>query len=288
MRCLNPLTSGRVVFGCGQCMPCRFNRRRTWTHRIMLEALVHEKKCFVTLTYSDDHNDGQLHPEHLSGWLKRFRKHFPPRSIRFFAVGEYGDTTQRPHYHAAVFGLESCAGGPVRDGACQCSSCTVVRKTWGFGHVLVGTLAAESAQYLCGYVVKKMTHASDPRLQGRVPEFARMSLWPGIGAHALANIVIALKKYGQEDRLPSQLGHGQKKMPLGRYLRMKLSKELGHSPELKERLTDEALSEAYEQLQLVRSYAFATEKTVREVFREVNEPHSRQLEARFKAKARSL
>lgn len=254
----------------------------------MLEAMCHEEKCFVTLTYSDGNNSGSLHPEHLRDWLKRLRRGVEPRRIRFFAVGEYGDSTGRPHYHAAVFGLGSCVGGPVIGGECKCSSCSVVRKTWGFGHVLVGTLEEASAQYLCGYVVKKMTRSDDVRLKGRQAEFARMSLRPGIGALAMSSVVAALRKYQSEESSVSQLRQGRKLMPLGRYLRAQIMKDLGLSEAQRERMTDEALSQAYEELQLVRGVAFATERSVREVFREVNEPYSRQLEGRLKVKARSL
>lgn len=255
----------------------------------MLEALTHAEKSFVTLTYSDENNDRDLHPEHLQGWLKRLRRRFPPKSIRFFAVGEYGDKSERPHYHVALFGFGSCVGGAIRDGACQCSQCSVVRETWGFGHVLVGTLEEASAQYLCGYVVKKMTRPDDIRLRGRHAEFARMSLRPyGIGAPAMAMIVGALKRYGREEFVPSQLRQGKKLMPLGRYLRDKIFEGLEYDEDRRSAAGEKALSAAYEELQLVRSVAFQTEKTVREVFREMNEPFSRQLEARQNMKARSL
>lgn len=209
-------------FGCGQCMPCRYNRRRLWTHRIVLEALKHERSSFVTLTYDAEHlpPGGTLVPRDVTLWLKRLRKELSPLSLRYFLVGEYGDESWRPHYHAALFG--------VSPGDSQ-----VVLDSWGKGHVMCGDLNLFSAQYISGYVTKKMTSKTDGRLNGRYPEFTRMSLRPGIGASAIGDIKDSLvSEYGIKSMLenvgvPISLSHGGKAMPLGRYLRRKLSEELG-------------------------------------------------------------
>lgn len=41
-------------------------------------------------------------------WLKRCRKNFPDLQgkWKYFIVGEYGPTTNRPHYHGLIYGLE--------------------------------------------------------------------------------------------------------------------------------------------------------------------------------------
>ena len=182
----------------------------------MLEQMVHAESSFVTLTYSPDKipQGGTLVPKDLQDWLKRFRKAVAPVRVRFYAVGEYGDATQRPHYHAAVFGYPGCVYGTTRnlpDPSTCCPGCNLVHTTWGKGRVFLGTLTRTSAQYIAGYVVKKMTDENDDRLYGRHPEFARMSKMPGIGAPAVEAIISSLKDfnldYTQTD-VPSGLRHG--------------------------------------------------------------------------------
>lgn len=217
-------------FACGQCNPCRFNRRRLWSHRMMLESLKHAENSFLTLTYDAEHlpAGGTLVPRDVQLFLKRLRKAISPVALRYFFVGEYGDQTFRPHYHAALFGL----GIGATD---------VVKKSWGFGHVMLGDLTLHSAQYIAGYVVKKMTSDTDRRLDGRHPEFARMSLRPGIGAPAVGDVAVALKnQYGinfilDSGDVPVSLKSAKKNMPLGRYIRSKLRAELGLTDALKDK-----------------------------------------------------
>lgn len=230
MLCRNPFVQGDTAFPCGQCMPCRLNRRRVWTHRLMLEQLQHSDSSFVTLTYDDDHLPvtNSLDPKHLQDWLKRFRKAIAPLKIRYYAVGEYGDVSQRPHYHIALFGYPSCRFGVSRYSRTRsecCSSCELVRTSWSFGHVLLGTLGEHSCQYVAGYVTKKMTAKDDARLNGRHPEFGRMSLRPGLGydaLHELASVLLSHDIVDVNSDVPAALRHGSRLMPLGRYLRRQL------------------------------------------------------------------
>lgn len=216
MRCDKPFYKRGAQFGCGQCLPCRINRRRLWAHRILLEALVSSSASFVTLTYKDTPDGGSLVPRDLQLWFKRLRKE---AVFRYFAVGEYGDFSERPHYHAAMFGI-----GP--------GDADLVRRTWGLGHIMVGDLTYQSASYVAGYVTKKMTAVDDVRLNGRHPEFARMSLRPGIGAGAMSQIAVALQsEHGRSEiartgDVPLVLRHGGKMHPLGRYLRSILRQQL--------------------------------------------------------------
>lgn len=199
----------------------------------MLEAANHGESSFVTLTYDDEHlpEDRSLSPRHVSLFLKKFRLSLAPARIRYFFVGEYGDETNRPHYHAALFGYPSCEQGvttPRRDGSC-CSVCDRLRQHWDMGHTYSGGLTEQSAAYIAGYVTKKMTGKNDERLQGRHPEFARMSNRPGIGAPLVPDIASTLLVHNldQEPDVPSALRHGARILPLGRYLRRQLRLQVG-------------------------------------------------------------
>lgn len=237
--CYKPITTKAGPVGCGQCMECRFNKRRVWTHRIMLESVVHEKTSFVTLTYNDENlpEGGSVDPRHLQLFLKRMRKHYEPIRVRFFGVGEYGDDTNRPHYHLALFGVDGndttgrslVHTHPQRLSRYECN----LDRSWDFGHVHVASLSFDSAQYIAGYVVKKLTKVTDERLEGRYPEFARMSLRPGIGGHAATVVAQALCDAERTNGpavmsdMPRVLRTGRGDYPLGFYMRERIAGALG-------------------------------------------------------------
>lgn len=203
------------------------------------------------MTYADTEipPGASLVPSDVQLFLKRLRTFYAPIRLRYFAVGEYGDQTGRPHYHLAIFGVGplSIAGLSVPTKVVQPFKLTTsglpvyigdpLYSIWGKGHVFVGDLTKDSAQYIAGYVTKKMTNGKDQKtlqwLNGRHPEFARMSLRPGIGATAMEDVASVLfTEVGQLSMtstgdVPSVLAHGKKKFPLGRYLRRKLRENLG-------------------------------------------------------------
>lgn len=109
-----------IQIPCGQCIGCRLEYSRQWANRCMLELEYHDSAYFVTLTYDDDHVPVSYYGDPDTGlatpsltlrkrdfqlFMKRLRKAFPDDHIRFFASGEYGSQTFRPHYHAIIFGL---------------------------------------------------------------------------------------------------------------------------------------------------------------------------------------
>lgn len=172
---------------CGKCIGCCIDRSKEWALRCVLEAKSHPDNCFLTLTYDDEHLPfgGSLDFDHLTKFLKRFRKHFDTERIRYYAVGEYGAKLARPHFHLIVFGFDF----PDKwlwsfDRGQSLYRSPSLERLWPFGYSTCGAVTFESCAYVARYVQKKLYGASrdevDAHYQGRVPEAARMSRRPGI------------------------------------------------------------------------------------------------------------
>lgn len=261
MTCTKPFKKNGVTFGCGQCMPCRINRSRLWTARILLEQRLHDHSCFVTLTYDDAHlpPGGTLVRRHTQLFLKRLRKRLRPRRIRYFGVGEYGDDSQRPHYHICLFGVHM-----LEDDA--------VRKAWisetgePLGFIKMDELNSGTAGYVAQYVCKKWTNDKDlyvkGHLAGRYKEFSFMSLKPGIAAEAAPIIADAIQ--GKAVDIPTQLRVDGVMRPLGRYVKSKIVKEFPNAEEISRYEKEVWLHSVYEELVQEKEEAAKAGKTLEE------------------------
>lgn len=285
---------------CSRCASCLANRQRVWAHRIMLEAHQHDDNAFVTLTYDDDHlpmMDSRpygglgelptLRPVDLQLWLKRLRKMYAPARFRFFAAGEYGPQSWRPHYHLALFAFPTCRRGRTRrrPGSERavwlgcCDVCELVGGTWSKGDVDLGVLEPDSARYVAGYVNKKLTHRTDRRLLGRDPEFARQSRRPGIGHGALHEVASQLMRFNLDSTqsdVPVTLRHGRQEWPLGRYMRRKLRTLIGKE----ENAPQETLEAIKEEMRPLRESAFNASRPLKAVYQEVNKGRVASFHAR--------
>ena len=189
----------RLQLPCGQCIGCRLEYSRQWANRCMLELQYHMESWFVTLTYDDEHvprtayainDDGEaapaltLKPRDLELFWKRLRKAHPNDHIRYFACGEYGSSTARPHYHAIIFGLSLDDLRPYKRSpqGYDYFVSDSLNITWGLGYVVVGAVTWETCAYTARYIMKKLK-GQDASLYSDlnlVPEFVRMSRKPGI------------------------------------------------------------------------------------------------------------
>lgn len=183
-----------LVLRCGQCLGCRIDRSREWALRCVHEASLHERNCFVTLTYrgKDLPRDLSLDVRHWQLFAKRLRKRVG--RFRFLHCGEYGDTNLRPHYHACLFGVDFSDRElfqQKRSGNVYSSK--LLEELWGLGFCTVGDLTWQSAGYVARYTLKKVT---GPLRQERLlrvdaetgeewsvrPEYVTMSRRPGLAA----------------------------------------------------------------------------------------------------------
>lgn len=180
---------------CGRCIGCRLERSRQWAIRCVHEAQMHDENCFITFTYRDEEliyggaEHAILYPRHLELFWKRLRKHVRKSrgisGLKYFACGEYGDTTSRPHYHACLFGydFEDKAVYSTKNGNTLYSSATL-DYLWGHGDCRIGPVNFETAAYTARYIMKKRLGktAQEYEDQGIEPEFVRMSRRPGIAS----------------------------------------------------------------------------------------------------------
>lgn len=213
-----------IPFPCGQCLACQINKRRVWTHRMLLESYKHDASCFITLTYTDDNlpNGGslELSKRDVQLFVKRLRKRLAKElgsdlgKFRYYICGEYGPTTGRPHYHGILFGVSAA----YED---------IIDEEWGMGKTEIYSATTETMQYVAGYVTKKIVRPS--KEDGRQKEFALMSRKPGLGALVVPELLDLLrnnpalaKQIELSGELPVGLRHGQRLLPFGRFLTEKL------------------------------------------------------------------
>lgn len=219
MLCLRPNTWGMAgPLPCGKCMACRINRRRDWTARLLLHHAGHQgSSAWVTLTYgpssipTDSQGRGILSRVDVRNFIQRLRRELG--GLRYVVVGEYGDQTFRPHYHALLW-----------FDAMDVSAEWAIGRCWREGFISVGEISPTTVEYTISYILKRMVDPLDTRLEGRTAEFARYS--HGLGATALVELR-RLSRPGVDGvlELPREFRLDGRLWPIPKYLRRKLEDE---------------------------------------------------------------
>lgn len=180
---------------CNQCIGCRADKARDLATRVIHEAQMHERSCFLTLTYSNEcvppsysvsKRDFQL-------VMKRIRKEFGS-GIKYLAVGEYSDPPAwRPHYHAILAGLDFPDKKRWSErGGNRVYRSAALERLWPYGLSEIGSVTSQSAGYVARYCMKKLTgeladehYLRSSPIDGAIyrvePEFALMSRRPALG-----------------------------------------------------------------------------------------------------------
>lgn len=183
---------------CGKCIPCLKRRSSHWSFRILQESKTAKSSCFITLTY----DQVPLSPNGLPTLLKRdyqtffkrLRKLAPHKKgkkrLKYFACGEYGTKTARPHYHAIVFNLPQNL----------INNSDIICNTWNHGHVLVTNSNLKTINYVVGYINKGGYKKQIDKVHGvyddRITEFQLMS--KGLGESYLTPSMV---KYYKDRKL---------------------------------------------------------------------------------------
>lgn len=146
-----------LTIPCGHCILCREEQARQTAVRITHEATCHTENAFLTLTYDEANlpRFGSLDYRHLVLFWKRLRKTIG--ELRYYAVGEYGDKSLRPHYHACIFGHAFTHDRIiVQEQPHLLWEQLELTRCWGLGRVTVGELNFQTARYTASYVCKKL------------------------------------------------------------------------------------------------------------------------------------
>lgn len=201
---------------CGWCVGCQEKYSKDWAIRCVKEAELYPNNYFITLTYDDEHlpingvtedfeifsketgeiaetnYNGSLRESDLTTFLKKLRRHYEYHynhtGIRFFACGEYGPTTQRPHYHAILFNmpinLTELKILRVTEDNNFLYECKELEELWGKGFITLAEVNWDTCAYVARYVMKKQRGKVPEEYyleNGQNKEFIRMSRMPGIG-----------------------------------------------------------------------------------------------------------
>lgn len=267
------------VFPCGSCLMCTKNRASGWSFRLVKEGERSSLSLFVTLTYNTDNvpitKKGYMsldrdiiipNPNYkkqliawengkrkrkpkeqirqgsdLTNFFKKLRKATKQKDIKYYAVGEYGSQTWRPHYHIILFNVDI----------------QHVLNAWTKGEVHFGNVSEASIGYTLKYISKNKKvpqHANDDR----VPEYSRMS--KGLGSNYLTDDMKNWHKNNLNERLYIPLKDG-KKAPMPRYYKERIytKQERGHLKGVMEKLAYDRdqeerklLGDQYEQIKIDR------------------------------------
>lgn len=199
------LTQQSVAVPCGRCPACFARRASAWSFRLMQEEKRSISSHFITLTYDTKFvpitNRGfmSLDLRDVQLFFKRLRKHPSnrDRKIRYFAVGEYGGQTNRPHYHIILFN----------------AAVESIQSAWTQGTVHYGSVSGASIGYCLKYM-SKVSRIPAHQNDDRKSESALMS--KGLGSNYLTPSMKKWHLAAKNDRMYCNL-EGGKKITMPRY-----------------------------------------------------------------------
>lgn len=195
-----------VYAPCGKCHVCKTNRVNGWAFRLQKEAERSSSALFVTLTYDTEYvpitENGYmtLDKTDLQKFMKRLRK-INDEKLKYYAAGEYGGKTQRPHYHIILFNAKM----------------KTLEFAWKLGHIHIGNLSPASANYTLKYINKNKIkkHERDDRQD----EFQLMS--KKLGTNYMTEKMVEYHRKDINNRMFITIEDG-KKISMPRYYKDKI------------------------------------------------------------------
>ncbi|QCQ85017.1 replication initiator protein [Blackfly microvirus SF02] len=199
---------------CGKCPPCLKRRTSGWSFRLRQEGRRCTSASFVTLTYDsaklpeDSFTKNKfltLNKRHVQLFFKKLRFAHGQSQIKYYAVGEYGTKSWRPHYHILLFNADL----------------RLVQPAWEYGAIHYGEITDASIGYCLKYMTKEgkiPQHQNDDRQK----EFSLMS--KGLGSNYLTPSMAHYHKSDLTQRMHCVLPDG-KKIAMPRYYKEKIYTE---------------------------------------------------------------
>lgn len=172
-KCKNPnphtaLYQPYITLPCGRCLNCISERQKLLAD--CFEYEYRQKGCgsFITLTYDDYYHvknaphitpDGiaSLNKRDAQKWLMRLRSfiidkkldsEYCSKDFKYMLCGEYGDQTQRNHFHCVITGISY----RLIDG--------LLEHTWKYGLTDSGEVKAGGVRYITKYMEKQVKGSS--------------------------------------------------------------------------------------------------------------------------------
>jgi len=150
------------------------------------------KASFLTLTFEDEHLPKPNPVVSKRDWqlfAKKLRENMGP--FRFLMCGEYGSGkhTERPHYHAVIFGIDFDRDRKYykkNEQGNTLFTSTELDKAWPHGFSTIGDVSFHSVSYVAGYIQKRVNgelaaghyrrlNKTTGEIYEQAPEFALMS-----------------------------------------------------------------------------------------------------------------
>lgn len=217
MPCITPFIvtnsrGERVPVPCGRCPKCKIRKVNDWVFRLQQEERTSISSCFLTLTYNTDsvpispNGFMTLDKSDYQKFMKRLRKNHDGPPIKYYACGEYGSKTLRPHYHAILF---------------NCDNPSSIEAAWTLhgepiGNIHCGTVSTDSIAYTLKYI-SKPGRIPLHRRDDRTKEFSLMS--KNLGKNYLSD---AIKTYHRNHPYDLRVQKGEHKIAMPKYYRQKI------------------------------------------------------------------
>ena len=162
----------KLLLPCTKCVSCLKVRSMTLAVQLGMELQTTKgDSLFVTLTYNNENlpPGRTLNKEHPRLFMMRLRKwiskHYPGVKIRYKLIGEYTETTNRPHYHYAIFNLarfkDEILSDMMKADSHDMFESETLTNLWGKGHVVYNLLTEASALYIAQHSDKKINRKVD-------------------------------------------------------------------------------------------------------------------------------